>query len=50
MAHRDLHGTNYQPGPTQVILVLLLISKAASSQASKEVQSNKYEHDKQDDI
>ena len=49
MAHRDLHGTyQCQPGPTQVISVLLLISKL--SQASKEVQSNKYEHDKQDDI
>lgn len=36
---------------TQVISVLLLISSTkAAVQASKEVQSNKYEHDKQDDI
>ena len=39
MAHRDLHGTTYQPGPTQVILVLLLISKAARAKLQRKFKA-----------
>ena len=48
MAHRDLHGGAGHPGDFSFVVDLL--STKAAVQASKEVQSNKYEHDKQDDI